>query len=211
MSRELKKMKPRIVPDSTEQRLRAIAIVMALCLLLVIGIVVVTGTGKGKKGGITAQTSQPTSSAAASAKSATNIESVLVPPLSVYRRRNIFKPLVSMEAPESSTPTQTTQTGTAGGAAVGTARVITLPPELDATGAEVGSVISTALTLEGIFEQDGKMYARIRLGDNLFEKVAVGEIFAGYYKLLALGKDSSASILYGDERFSIFTGQSLYW
>lgn len=210
MSRELKKMKPRIVRDSTEQRLRAIAIVMALCLLLVIGIVVVTGTGKGKKGGITAQTSQPTSSAAASAKSSTNIESVLVPPLSVYRRRNVFKPLVSMETPESSATT-TTQTGTAGGAAVGTARVITLPPELDATGAEVGSVVSTALTLEGIFEQDGKMYARIRLGDNLFEKVAVGEIFAGYYKLLALGKDSSASILYGDERFSIFTGQSLYW
>ncbi len=208
MSRELKKMKPRIVPDSTEQRLRAIAIVMALCLLLVIGIVVVTGTGKGKKGGITAQTSQPTSSAAASAKSSTNIESVLVPPLSVYRRRNVFKPLVSMETAESSTPAPT---GTAGGAAVGTARVITLPPELDATGAEVGSVVSTALTLEGIFEQDGKMYARIRLGDNLFEKVAVGEIFAGYYKLLALGKDSSASILYGDERFSIFTGQSLYW
>ena len=51
MSRELKKMKPRIAPDSTEQRLRAIAIVMALCMLLVIGIVVVMGTGKGKKGG----------------------------------------------------------------------------------------------------------------------------------------------------------------
>jgi hypothetical protein len=211
MSRELKKMKPKTGPDTAEQRLRTVAIVMVLCLLLVIGIVVVMNPGKNKKGSITAQTSKPTSSAAAKPA---DIETVLVPPLSVYRRRNIFKPLVSME--ESSTPgatttTTTTETGTAGGAAAGSPRVITLPPELDATGQEAGTVISTALTLEGVFEQDGKRYARIRVGDNLFEKVAVGEVFADYYKMIAIGKDSSATILYGDERFSIFAGQSLYW
>jgi hypothetical protein len=207
MSRELKKMKPRTMTDTAEKRLRTVAIVMVLCLLLVIGIVVAISPGKSKKRNITAQTSQPTSSAAA--KTA-DIETVMVPPLSVYRRRNIFKPLVSME--ESSTPgAATTGVGTTGGAASSSPNYVTLPPELDASGQEVGTVISTAITLEGVFEQDGNMYARIRVGDNLFEKVAVGDVFADYYKMLAIGKDSSATILYGDERFSIFTGQSLYW
>jgi hypothetical protein len=215
MAGELKKMKPRAVPaNSAEQRLRAVAIVMVLCLLMVIGIVVVMGPGKSNKRGITAQTSEPASSAAQSSTSSSGIESVLVPPLSVYRRRNIFKPLMKTDYSDVSAPSAAaapTTSGTAGGAATGSARVITLPPELDVTGTQAGTVVSTALTLEGVFEQDGKMYARISVGDNLFEKVAVGEVFASYYKLLALGKDSSASILYGDERFSIYTGQSLYW
>jgi hypothetical protein len=210
MTGEVKKLKPKKALDSTEHRLRTVAIVMVLCLLLVIGIVAVFGTGRSRKDGTTAQTSQP--AASAPAQSTPGIESVLVPPLSIYRRRNIFQPLVdednlaglSAEAPSS--------TGAAGGAAGGgLPSIITLPAELDPSGQNAGRVISTALTLEGVFEQDGKMYGRIRVGDTLYEKVAVGEVFGDYYKLLALGKDSSASILYGDERFTVFAGQSLYW
>jgi hypothetical protein len=130
---------------------------------------------------------------------------VQVPPLSVYHRRNIFRPLVAVQEPTTTTNPSTTGTAGAG------AGVITLPPELDPTGREVGSVVATALTLEGVFEQNGKLLARIRIGDALFEKVAVGEVFGINYKLLSLGKDSSATVLYGDERFTIFAGQSLYW
>jgi len=39
----------------------------------------------------------------------------------------------------------------------------------------------------------------------------VGDIFGDNYKLLAIGRDASATILYGDERFTIFVGQSIYW
>ena len=202
MSQEVRKMKPKKAIDAREHKLRSIAIVMALCLVLAVGVVLAIGSNKSKKSGTTAQTSQPASSAPAASLS--SIESVQVPPLSVYRPRNIFRPLVAV--PETTT-TGTTTTGTAGAGA----GVITLPPELDSTGREVGSVVATALTLEGVFEQNGKLLARIRIGDALFEKVAVGDVFGSNYKLLSLGKDSSATVLYGDERFTIFAGQSLYW
>ncbi len=209
MPQEIRKMKPKRSVDSAEHRLRTIAIVMVLCLFLVIGILLATSSGKGNKGAITAQTT--TSQASQPAASTTTIESVLVPPLSIYRRRNIFKPLVDMNAGQ----TQATTTGggvTGGGATGAAAAVITLPPELDASGMAVGSVVSTALTLDGVFSEGDKLYARIRIGDQLFDKVAVGDVFGSNYKLLALGKDdSSATVLYGDERFTIFTGQSLYW
>ncbi len=202
MSPEVRKMKPRKAIDAREHRLRSIAVVMTLSLVLVVGIVLAIGSNRSKKSGTTAQTSAPASQPASSAPaaSASAIESVQVPPLSVYRRRNIFRPLVAVQ--------ETTTTGTPGAGAGG---VITLPPELDPTGRQVGSVVATALSLEGVFEQNGKLLARIRIGDALFEKVAVGEVFGGNYKLLSLGKDSSATVLYGDERFTIFAGQSLYW
>ncbi len=209
MTREVKKLKPKRALDSAEHRLRNVAIVMVLCLLLLIGIVVVIGPGKSRKGGTTAQTSQPTASAPE--QSTVNIESVTVPPLSIYRRRNIFQPLVDEDGLSAQTTASSSSPGSGGGARGGVPSTITVPAELDPSGADTGRVISTALTLEGVFEQDGKLYGRIRVGDTLFEKVAIGEVFGDYYKLLALGKDSSASILYGDERFTVFAGQSLYW
>lgn len=204
MPREIKKMKPRKALDAAaENRLRTLAIAIVVCLVLVVGIVLATGSSKNKNKQITAQTSAPDSTSAPAQQQ--TIESVQVPPLSVYRRRNIFKPLVDMDAGQLVVTTATQGTGGTG------AGVVTLPPELDITGREAGSVISTALTLEGVVEQGGKLYARIRIGDTLFEKVGVGDVFGGSYKLLSLGKDSSATVLYGDERFTIFAGQSLYW
>ncbi len=205
MPRELKKMKPRrAADDGSERRLKTIAVIAVVCLVMVVGIVLATGSSKSKKTQIKAQTSAPATTSAPAQQE--TIESVQVPPLSVYRRRNIFKPLVNMEAGQQVT-TGTTTAGTGGAGP----SVITLPPELDPSGREAGSVISTALTLEGVVEQGGKLFARLRIGDTLFEKVAEGDVFGGNYKLLSLGKDSSATVLYGDERFTIFAGQSLYW
>jgi hypothetical protein len=204
-------MKPKRAVDSNEARLRTIAIVMVACLVLAVGILLATSPGGSRGPGITAQSSEPTDAESAPASQPVQtqkLEEVQAPPLSIYRRRNIFKPLVSIEGAQETGQTTTTTTGTAGAAAPS---YITLPPELDPGGASAGTVLSTAITLEGVFEQEGKLFARIRVGDALFEKVAVGEVFGGNYKLLALGRDSSAEVLYGDERFTIFTGQSLYW
>lgn len=204
MAQTVKKMKPRKTADDLEHRLRTIAVVTAVCLMLVVGIVLVAVPGKGKPASITAQTSSaPAGSAPAAAP--TTIEDLQTPPLSIYRRRNIFKPLVNMDTTAATTGTTSTQPTGAG------PTVITMPPELDPSGREVGSVISTAIMLESVSEQEGRLFARIRIGDTVFEKVAPGQVFANNYKLLALGTDSSATILYGDERFTIYAGQSLYW
>ena len=210
MPQEIKKMKPKKALDSAENRLRTAAIVVLLCVALVVGVVLAVTSGKGRKSGsITAQTTSGQAQSQPTGTNAATVESIQVPPLSVYRRRNIFKPLVNMEPVVTST--SPTAPGSGGSLGAGGASIITMPPELDPSGQEVGSVVSTALTLEGVFEQGGNLFARIRIGDSLFEKVAVGEVFADNYKLLTLGKDSSATILYGDERFTIFAGQSLYW
>ncbi len=207
MQYEAKKMKPRRATDAVESRLRTVSIVMVLCLLMLIGILVAVNTGKGKKGRLTAQTSTQGTTSQPSTPTA-SVESIQVPPLTIYRRRNIFRPLVNMEAGQSQA---TTGGGTAGGGtAGGAASVITLPPELDATGSVAGSVVSTAVTLENISQEGDSSMARIRVGDQLYDKVAIGDVFGNNYKLLAIGKDSSATILYGDERFTIFAGQSLY-
>lgn len=215
MPQEIKKMKPKRSVDSAEHRLRAIATVMVVSLLLVIGILAATSSSKGNKGAITAQTTTSQAASSQPAASSSTIESVLVPPLSIYRRRNIFQPLINMDAGQTQATTTgggVTGGGATGGGATGAAdAVITLPPELDASGGAVGSVVSTAVTLDGVFSEGDELFARIRIGDQLFDKVAVGDVFGNNYKLLALGKDdSSATVLYGDERFTIFTGQSLY-
>jgi hypothetical protein len=205
MPREAKKLKPRKAQDSTEHRLRSVAIIMALCLALLIGIIAIVGPGRGRKGGTTAQTSQPAASTTPAQKAAT-LESVLVPPISIYRRRNIFQPQVDQDNLTAAT-TAASSTGVAGG---GAPTRINTPAGLKAASAAPETTAPDAVTLEGVFEQDGKLYGRIRVGDTLFEKVAVGDVFGDHYRLLALGKDSSASILYGDERFTVFAGQSLH-
>jgi len=202
MQYEAKKMKPRRATDTVENRLRTVSIVMVLCLLMLIGILVAVSTGKGKKSGLTAQTSTQGTTSQPSTPTA-SVESIKVPPLTIYRRRNIFRPLVDMEAGQS-------QATTGGGTAGGAAAVITLPPELDATGSAAGSVVSTAVTLESVSQEGDSSMARIRVGDQLYDKVAIGDVFGNNYKLLAIGNDSSATILFGDERFTIFAGQSLY-
>ncbi len=205
MAQVVRKMKPRKQRDELERRLRTIAVVVAVCLILLVGIVLFAIPGKGNKQAITAQTSSAPASSAPKTSQQT-LESIQAPPLSIYRRRNIFKPLVNMETTSSTTGT-TSQTPTGGAGP----SVVTMPPELDPSGREAGSVVSTAITLEAVSEQDGRLYARIRVGDTVFEKVAAGQVFANNYKLLSLSKDSSATVLYGDERFTIYAGQSLYW
>lgn len=213
MSERIKKMKPRKAgrPQS-DRRLAIGAVVAVTCVALALGIVFFTGSSeKQRKGkGIVAQTSaptsgpQPTGSTPATPQTTLTIEQVEVPPLSIYRRRNPFKPLVNMNPPVT---VATTPTGTGASGPP----VVMVPPQLQTPGSTDGDVVSRAITLEGVFEGEGKMFARIRVADRLFEKVGVGDTFADNYKLLAIGKDPSATILYGDERFTVFVGQSIYW
>ena len=208
---ETRKMKPRKTGDGRKQSFALAAVVAVACLALTLGIIFIIGSGKGQKDsrGIAAQTSgtvQPAGTSSA-AQPALTIEQVEVPPLSIYHRRNPFKPLVNMEeAAAETTPTTPTTPG------AGATGLVTIPPELVQLGRETpGEVVSRAVTLEGVFEQEGKSFARIWVADRLFEKVAVGDTFGDNYKLLAIGRDASATILYGDERFTVFVGQSIYW
>jgi len=211
---EVRKMRPKKVDDGQDQTIALVAVVAVACLALALSIIFIIGSGKGQKAGrrITAQTSgtaQPAVTSSA-AQTTLTIEQVEVPPLSIYHRRNPFKPLLDMETEAAVTTSTETTTPTTPGA--GASGVVTIPPQLVQLGREVpGEVVSRAITLEGVFRQEGKRFARIWVADKLFEKVAAGDTFGDNYKLLAIGRDASATILYGDERFTVFVGQSIYW
>lgn len=216
MPDNLKKMKPKRVEGRPVNKLAIIAIAVVVVCGLVLGVVLLAGGSESNpERNITAQeeteetpdTSAPDTSAPTTTPQSTEvtIEDIIVPPLSVYRVRNPFKPLINMEAQEASVSQQ--DIVVTGGASEGVVRV---PPELreGETGTDVASKI---ITLEGISEENGRLFARIRVVDQLYDKLAVGDHFADYYKLIGVGNDSSATILYGDERFTLFVGQSIYW
>lgn len=206
MQDKMKKIKTRKAEGKSFNKPVVVGIAMVVCVALALGILLITGGGRKRGGGITAQTSgaaKPQAVTTSGTQQTLSLEEVEVPPLSVYRRRNPFEPLINME--ETAPTAQTTPS--AGGMGV-----VTVPPQLESPGRPLeDNVISKAVTLDGIYEQDGKMFANIRVADQLYSKLAVGDTFADNYKLLALGKDSSATILYGDERFTVFVGQSIYW
>jgi len=208
MPEKIRKMGPRRIDEPVASRNKKIVIsvsVVALaCLAVVLGLVFAGGGTKPES--IKAQaengTEQPTpisapESAPTKAADSSGIEAVEVPPLSIYYRRNPFKPLVNMQ--EATLPTGT-GTGT-----------VTVPPELATGSSSAGQVVSRATTLEAVYEQDGRLLARVRIADQVFDGLAAGDVFASHYKLLSLGGDSSATILYGDERMKVYTGQSIYW
>lgn len=205
-----KRMKPKTAGEhDSHNRYIRIGLVVVAGIVLVLCLAFFAGGGK-KGGRITAQTSTattpttPTTTPATTptASSAVDINAVQVPPLSIYMRRNPFEPLVDLSVATAAT---TTGTGPAG------AGVVAVPQALAGPGDPAGKVLSREVTLEGVYEQEGKMFARVRVADQLFDKVAIGDTFGGNFKLLSLGKDSSAIIIYGDERFTVYIGQSIYW
>jgi hypothetical protein len=208
----IRKMGPRKIGDSgMSTRRKAVLVgcgVLVACATLALGIVLASGGGGSKASGIKAQAQTTTAQAQSTTPSAAStetsgLEKVEVPPLSIYGRRNPFKPLVNMEQQTSpTTPTTPTTPGTG---------VVTVPEGLVSGGNTAGEVISREITLEGVFEENGNLYARLRVADKVFDRLAAGDTFAGNFKLLALGKDSGATILYGDERLTVYTGQSIYW
>jgi hypothetical protein len=210
MSQKIKKMKPKKQGDDNNKSVKLAWAVGAigLCILLVAGIIIATSGGSGKKNkNITAQESTPAGSTPSTGSTPTTskvtLEQVQVPPLSIYRRRNPFEPLVNMDAAsQGSSPTGV-------GAGVDS-RVVRVPEQLRGGTNPPPEVLSQAVTLDGIAKQNGKPLARIRVGDQLFENIAAGQTFGDHYKLLSIGDDSSATILFGDERFTVFTGQSIY-
>ena len=211
MPQKIKKMRPKRIDEENSNSVKIARIVGAvgLCVLLVAGIAIATSSSNKGGGGIRAQGSTPTSTTPGTtpqtttpAASKLTIEQVQAPPLSIYRRRNPFEPLVNEEAQT----TATTITAT-GGAAL---NVVTVPPQLRTDSNGVPETVSTAITLEGVTKQADATVARISVAGQVFDNIAVGQTFADNYKLLSIGGDSSATILFGDERFTIYTGQSIY-
>jgi hypothetical protein len=212
MPQKIKKMKPKRQDEEKSASLKVAWTVGAvgLCILLIAGIAIATGGGGGKKGkNLTAQTtpgSTPSTTPSSTPTTKVTIEQVTVPPLSIYRRRNPFEPLVNMDAASAgSTPTGVGASGVATGS-----RVVRVPEQLRSGANPRPEVISRAVTLDGITKQGDKQLAKITVGEQSFDNIAVGQTFGDHYKLLSIGDDSSATILYGDERFTIFTGQSIY-
>lgn len=216
MTREVKKMSPKSIEASRNRGLAITAAILVAILVVVLGITVFTG-GKdnNSKSRIVAQESEATPAAEEGAETVTTegltIEEVQVPPLSINRRRNPFKPLIDKKSTITCELGESPPVQPLGGG------LVTVPPELERgrTGdpAETGEpeVVSTIITLEDIYEEDGKLYASIRVADQLFSKVVEGETFAENYKLLVIDRVSGATVLFGDERFSFSVGQSIYW
>ena len=216
MPRKVKKMSPKVIDVNRNKGFAIIAAVLVGILVVVLGTLIFTG-GKGNDGkkGISAQESEGDSTGSEEGETTTtttgiSIEQVDVPPLSINRRRNPFKPLLDKKRTIACEIEEAAPVEPLGGG------IVTVPPELERgrTGpAETGEpeVVSTIVTLEDIYEDDGKLYASIRVADQLFAKVVEGETFAENYKLLVLDRVSGATVLFGDERFSFFVGQSIYW
>ena len=217
MPRKVKKMSPKSIEASRNRGLAITAAILVAILVVVLGITVFTG-GKDNdvKSRIVAQESEDATPAAEEGAETTTtegitIEQVDVPPLSINRRRNPFKPLIDKKSTISCEIGELAPIQPLGGG------LVTVPPELERgrTGgpAETGEpeLVSTIITLEDIYEEDGKLYASIRVADQQFSKVVEGETFAENYKLLVLDRVSGATVLFGDERFSFSVGQSIYW
>lgn len=211
MAEKMRKMKPRRAGDGQESssvKLAWLVGAIGLCILLISGIAIASGGREKQAPSIRAQEGDSSTAPAAPATSVpaapkAKIESVEVPPLTIYRRRNPFAPLVNMETAKPGT----TSVPTAG---AGPASTVTVPAELRTGSSPVPETQSLAITLDSVKKQDGKAVARIRVGDQVFDGVAIGQDFAEHYKVLSIGSDSSATILFGDERFTIFAGQSIY-
>ena len=218
MASRVKKMGPRRIADSgSSHRKRTFVLigcgVLIACVTLAVGLALATGGGGGKARNIAAQTAAQTTTAQTQATTPTTgaqppaVDQIEVPALSIYRRRNPFKPLVDMVGTNTTTGTSTpTTTGTGPGSGV-----VTVPSGLVSGGNTAGSVISREITLDGVVTEGGIQYARLRVADQLYDRIAVGDTFGDNFKLLSIGAGSSATILFGDERMTVYTGQSIYW
>lgn len=223
MSSRMKKMRPKGSWNIDERKLAVIAMVMVISVALALGVVFFArgSSSEGKDSTMRAQAEGTTPAATSSAASTIpTVEELEVPAISIYRERNIFEPLIDMANELGVSYEQTTEgTGVAasqGGTPVPTATPSnlpsyrTIPPPLDPDGSR-GQVTSVVVVLEGVFEQDGIKFAQIRIGDQLYGKIAVGEIFGGCYKLVNINPGEVATILYGDEKITLGVGQSIYW
>lgn len=207
MPDNLKKLKPKKVRSSESvarnKKLLTAGVIASATLFVVVMLLLLLSSGGGPPGeGIVAQDQE---SAPTEGADEATIEQMKVPPISIYRLKNPFQPLkdekVTIDCGELVCPVVP-----AGGG------MVVMPPELTGEAGSVApQVVSTVVTLEEIFEEDGRLFARITVGDQLFEKVACGDVFANHYKLLTLSKRTGATILYGDERYSFCIGQSIYW
>jgi len=207
MAEKIRKMRPKKQerdPAANSRKIAWLVAAVGLCALLVAGIVIATSGSGNKKGrDIQAQVGAATTPSGTTPSSAkVDIQQVEVPPISIFRARNPFEPLVNLD-PVDTTPV-TAPTGASG------SRVVVVPQQLRVGQNPAPEVLSRAVTLDGIAKSGGNETINVRVGNNAFNNIAIGQTFGENYKLLNVDSDSSATILYGDERFTLFTGQSIY-
>ena len=68
----------------------------------------------------------------------------------------------------------------------------------------------THVALLDVFTDGDHAAARVRVNDTIFEKLAVGQTFAGNLKVISLSQSSDCgSFLYGDDQFRLCKGQEV--
>ncbi|MBN1288886.1 MAG: hypothetical protein JXA49_04535 [Actinobacteria bacterium] len=213
MSGKTRKMRPKGSWKIDDRKMAVLAMVMVTSVALVLGIVFFArgGDSKGKDAGTLAQAEGEKPAAAPAEESTPTIESLTVPPLSLYHERNIFRPLIDMVGSGGGGSTESS--GGAADQAVESkagGTVLAANPNINPSGGSDG-MPSAEITIEGVVEEDGTRFLQVRVVDQFYDKVAEGEIFGDYYKLLDINPNEISTILFGDEKFSIGVGQSIYW
>ncbi|HEX8003949.1 MAG TPA: hypothetical protein VF519_14775 [Mycobacteriales bacterium] len=119
-------------------------------------------------------------------------------------RQDPFKPLVVepvVAPPVAGDPAAVPAGGTTGGTTTGGTTGGTT------TGGTSANVGGQRVALVLVYAKDGKSYAQTKVGDTVFTP-AVGEVFSGTYKLLAVS-GKTATYLFGDEQFTLSEGQEV--
>ena len=111
-----------------------------------------------------------------------------------FATKNPFTPLASQASAEGS-PTTTV----AGGSATS-----------GRNGAAGASSAGVHVALLDVLTDGDHVAARVRVDDTVFEKLAVGQTFAGNLKVISLSQSSECgSFLYGDDQFRLCKGQEV--
>ncbi len=69
------------------------------------------------------------------------------------------------------------------------------------------SITGEAVLVEDIYESRGIKYARIKVGDNSYDRLKAGSEFATRYKLVEFKGNDTVAVMCGDERYELKKGQ----
>ena len=153
-------------------------------ILLVGGMVLALSAGGGTRKATIAPSLAASQSTTTTAPGAAAVET-----FQAFATKDPFSPLASDASPAGSSTTTTP--GGAGAAAP----------------AAPGG---THVALLDVFTDGDHAAARVRVNDTIFEKLAVGQTFAGNLKVISLSQSSDCgSFLYGDDQFRLCKGQEV--
>lgn len=117
----------------------------------------------------------------------------------VYQTRDPFKPMDG-----SISAASVTSDGQSGSSTGGSSTII--PPE---TTTETVQAQKTALSLNGVTKQDGINYADIDYGGTAYSLKAGDRVGSSSYQVQQVG-ETSVTLLYGDDQFTLQVGQEVF-